>query len=201
MDRLEQLMKLSLGKKLAILVLFCALVGLVYFYLYHEPLAEELENLKNQHTQLVAQRQEAQARKATYERDLRKRDELKKTYSMQLKALPPDAEIASFLGKLNEQSELVGLDILSVKPKEEEPEEYYARIPVELKLRGGFHQLAKFFYLVGNLDRIINIEDIRLNVVNVEEQGAQLEAQVLATTFRALSAEDKGKKKLKRKKR
>ncbi len=201
MDRLEQLVKLSLGKKLAILVVLCGLVGLAYYYLYHAPLAEELEGLQSQHTQLVAQLQEAQKRKATYEKDLRKRDELKKTYALQLKALPPKAEIASFLNKLNEQAELVGLDILSVKPKEEEPEDYYARIPVELKLKGGFHQLAKFFYLVGSLNRIINIEDIRLKVAEVEEQGVQLEAQVLATTFRALSADDKGNESKKRKKR
>jgi type IV pilus assembly protein PilO len=67
------------------------------------------------------------------------------------------------------------------------------RIPVELKLGGSFHQLAKFFYLVGNLDRIINIEDINLKTSNVEEAETILDAEVLATTFRSLQTNEAAK--------
>ncbi len=95
----------------------------------------------------------------------------------------------------------MGLEILSVKPKKEEPAKYYARIPVELKLTGTFHQLAKFFYLVGNLDRIINIENISFEITGYEELSAILTANVLATTFRAVTETEKVEEKSKGKKK
>jgi type IV pilus assembly protein PilO len=67
-------------------------------------------------------------------------------------------------------------------------------------LSGSFHQLAKFFYLVGNLDRIINIEDINLKTSEVEKSETVLEAEVLATAFRSLRVNEAGTGKKKKKK-
>ena len=39
-------------------------------------------------------------------------------------------------------------------------QKFFARVPMKLTLPGKFHQIAKFFYGVGQLDRIINIENI-----------------------------------------
>ena len=114
--------------------------------------------------------------------------------------LPPNSEMASFLNNLNAQAELVGLEILAVKPLDEEPARYYARIPVQLKLRGSFHQMSKFFFLVGNLDRIINIEDINLGDGEMDESGIVLTAEVLATTFRSVQPRDSEKNDKKKKK-
>ena len=88
--------------------------------------------------------------------------------------------------QLNKLSVETGLEIESVKPQREEASQYYARIPVHLKLKGSYYQLAKFFYLVGNLDRVINIENINLKIANYEESSAILNADVLATTFRSI---------------
>jgi type IV pilus assembly protein PilO len=103
--------------------------------------------------------------------------------------------MSSFLASLNAQSDVVGLEILSVKPQPEEAAEYYARIPVQLELEGTFHQLAKFFFLIGSLDRIINVENINLRVVSIDQTATLMHAGVLATTFRSVQAGDaKGKK-------
>lgn len=191
MNFLDQLTKIPLTKKLVLVGLVVILIGGGYWYLYYQPLMDELSALQSQQVQLQQEKKDAQQRKATYDRDRRKRDELKKNFANQLRALPPVAEMSSFLNNLNAQAELVGLEIRSVKPLEEEPADYYARIPVQLKLRGGFQQLAKFFYLVGSLDRIINIEDISLSLDKIEESGAILNAEVLATTFRSITAGEK----------
>jgi type IV pilus assembly protein PilO len=116
---------------------------------------------------------------------------LKKSYGQQLRALPSETEMSSFLNSLNAQAEAVGLEIISVKPKKETAAKYYARIPVQLKLTGSYHQLAKFFYLVGSLDRIINIEDISLQVGSFVDSTPLISADVMATTFRSVSEEKK----------
>ncbi len=193
---LEQLTKIPLSRKIIVLVIVVLLVGLGYWWFWYSPLAEQLDSLKTEYSTLQTQKRDAERRKSTYDKDRHKRDELKKSYGQQLKALPTEAEMSSFLNNLNAQAELVGLELHSVKPKREEASEHYARIPVELQLVGSFHQLAKFFYLIGNLDRIINIENISFKVGKTDGVSILLEAKVLATTFRSVGQEpSKSKKK------
>ena len=186
MSAMDQLIRLSVKRKVVVLVILIVLVGIVFWFFFHSPLRDELEGLKKAHARLQQQKADANRRKATYEKDRAKRDELKKSITQQLRALPSDAEMSSFLNSLNTQAELVGLEIVSVKPQKEEISKYYAKIPVQLELTGTFHQLAKFFYLVGNLDRIINIENINFRLKAMEDSGAVLSASVLATTFRSI---------------
>jgi type IV pilus assembly protein PilO len=191
MSALDQVIKLSLKKKLAILVGVGVLVGAGFWFVYYAPLNEELATLQENHTSLQRERNDVNKRKATYEKDRQRRDELKKSYGQQLRALPSDTEMSSLVNSLNAHAELVGLEIESVKPRKEEAAQYYARIPVQLHLKGTYYQLAKFFYLVGNLDRIINIENISLKLSGFEESSAILSAEVLATTFRSVQKEGK----------
>lgn len=185
----DTLNKTPLAKKIALLVLLALVFAGGFWFVYYQPVLEEFENLKKSHEGLKKKLADAERRKKTYEDDRARRDELKKASGLQLQVLPADTEIASFLNSLNTQADLVGLEILSVKPLEEEAAEYFARIPVRLKLRGSFHQLAKFFFLVGSVDRIINIENIQFKNTVVDESGVVMVAEVLATTFRSVSPE------------
>jgi type IV pilus assembly protein PilO len=185
----DTLTKTPLAKKIALLVLFVLLLGGGFWFVYYQPVLEELDNLHKNHSSLKKKLADAERRKKTYDDDRARRDELKKASALQLQVLPPKTEIASFLNNLNSQADLVGLEILSVKPLEEQAAQYYARIPVRLKLKGSFHQLSKFFYLVGSLDRIINIENIALKDAKVDDSGVVMVAEVLATTFRSVNPE------------
>lgn len=197
MNLFEQLTKTSLPRKLAILIGIVVLIAVGYWFVFYSAAAEELEAKIREHETFLKQKQQAVQQKANYDRDRRRLDELKENFSQQILALPAETNMSSFLDNLNAQAELVGLEILSVKPQSEQTTENYMRIPVELKLNGTYHQLAKFFYLVGNLDRIINIENIELKTSAVDDAETLLEAKVLATTFRSLKTGDKaqGKKK------
>jgi type IV pilus assembly protein PilO len=63
-----------------------------------------------------------------------------------------------------------------------------------IELTGRFHQIAKFFYGMGQNDRIMNMENISLSNPKVVDQDIYLTVEGLATAFRALSAEDTAKK-------
>lgn len=186
MALLEQVTKMPLSKKIAALVAVMVLLGAGGWFFYYQPVLDELDSLQKKHGSLRKELADAERRKKTYDDDRRKRDELERAAAKQLQILPPDTEIASFLNNLNAQADLVGLEILSVKPQTEQAAQYYARIPVKLQLRGTYHQLAKFFYLVGALDRIINIEDISLKTAEHDDSGVTLSADVMATTFRSV---------------
>jgi type IV pilus assembly protein PilO len=109
-----------------------------------------------------------------------------------LRALPKRAEIPSFLASVQEQGELVGLEVLSVEIGQETPQDLYLRIPVKMEVRGTYHQIARFFRNVSELQRIVNVENLTLapekdKMVGIDLQGAtppKLRARFVAATFR-----------------
>ena len=121
MNALEQLTKLSLVKKILLLTGVVVLISAGYYFLYYEEQNNKLNELENEYVSLERQKQDANRRQSTYDKDRHRRDELKKSYAQQLRALPTDAEMSSFLNSLNTQAELVGLELQSVKPQREEP--------------------------------------------------------------------------------
>ena len=82
-----------------------------------------------------------------------------------------------------------GLQISLILPVEERVEQYFARIPVQLTVRGTYLSLARFFHSVSQLPRVINMENIRLGtpLEDPVSHEVKLEAQVLATTFRGVT--------------
>ena len=69
---------------------------------------------------------------------------------------------------------MAGVNLTAWSPQSEIKEEYYARVPMQLELDGRFHQVAKFFYGIGQNDRIMNIENITISdpVVVADESCA-----------------------------
>jgi type IV pilus assembly protein PilO len=59
---------------------------------------------------------------------------------------------------------------------------------MRVSLTGKFHQIAKFFYGVGQLDRIINVEDISLTAPKRVGDEIHLKVECLTTAFRAVGA-------------
>lgn len=183
---LDQLVKTPLPKKIFFLAFMMLMLAAAFWFSLYSPLTDEYASEKSRYDTLKGKLADAEQRRRTYEEDRKRRDEMQKSSTKQFQALPPDTEMSSFLASLNAQADVVGLEILSVRPMQEEVAQYYARIPVKLELVGTYHQLAKFFYLVGSLDRIINVENINLFVDSVDKGGAMLRAGVLATTFRSV---------------
>jgi len=64
---------------------------------------------------------------------------------------------------------------------------------MRLDLEGRYHQIAKFFYGVGQLDRIINMENITMSNPRVVDKDTVVKVSTLATAFRALAADESSK--------
>ncbi len=83
-----------------------------------------------------------------------------------------------------------GITLSAWAPQPEVTEKFYARVPMRLDVEGRFHQIAKFFYGVGQLDRIINMENISMTDPKEVDKDTVVKVTALATAFRALSATD-----------
>ncbi len=96
------------------------------------------------------------------------------------------------------------LDITLLRPQPEQLREYYAEVPVTLKMLGAYHSLGQFFDKLAQLPRIISVSKIKLDG-RTQENVTRIEAECLATTYRFLDENEAGaapdKKKQRRRKR
>jgi type IV pilus assembly protein PilO len=156
-----------------------------YVLVVHRGLSKRIEGARQEELQLQQQHAEAEQRQREYLRLVEELAARERFDRQNRRVLPDEAEIASFLQDLDRLAELSGLEMELVEPRPEEASELYVRLPVQLRLRGRYHQLAKFFYNVSRLDRAINMEDVRLlDPREVEGGVTMLKVEVLATTFR-----------------
>jgi type IV pilus assembly protein PilO len=183
LDRLSPAGKILFG------LISAALVGVLYFVFFYAELDSQIESAKQKYTALNSELARAQESKEAYQKDLDEKTRRETLSAQQKKVLPDDPEMPAFLQALQNTATISGVELTSWAPADEIPQEFFARVPMKLTLKGKFHQVAKFVYSVGQLDRIINIENINLkNPVSSESDDVLVEVECLATAFRAVRA-------------
>ena len=113
-------------------------------------------------------------------------------YKTVMKALPEKQEIPSLLAGVSQAGKDAGLEFLLFTPKKESKKEFYAEIPVDISVSGGYHQVASFFDKVSNLPRIVNIRDIKMKPGKGSgPAGTTLNTTCQAVTYKFIEAEGK----------
>ncbi len=182
------LQKVPVWGKVVAGVLAAVLTASVYWFFFYSDTSGKIDSANRQKQQLrdeLAQKQQAQA---SYFAD---RDELgvREQRARELnKVLPPEAEEDAFLSSVQTASNAAGIDLKGYAPMDEQPQAFYAKVPMKLEMSGRFHQIAKFAFELGKMDRIINVENIELSEPKLVGDEVILKGRCLATAFHALKA-------------
>jgi type IV pilus assembly protein PilO len=107
--------------------------------------------------------------------------------------LPDSKEIPDLLSTLSAKAREAGLEIILFRPRAENLQDFYAEIPVDIVVRGGFYNAAQFFEQVGRLNRPVNIDNIDLKNPKISGDRVELEISSLATTYRFLDETERKK--------
>jgi len=100
--------------------------------------------------------------------------------------LPDKKEIPDLLSMISSVGREAGLEILLFRQKAERYQDFYAEVPVDVLVRGNYHQVATFFDHVGQLDRIVNVSDISMKDPKDENGSMVVSTSCSAVTFRFL---------------
>lgn len=193
--------RLPLAGKIGVGLLFMALVGALFFVFVYEDLSNELQQSKRKEVALQGELRTAQTAKEAYQRDRDDKIRSEARAEQTKKVLPDDPETPAFLASLQQMATVAGVNLTSWAPVDEIPQEFFAKVPMKLTLSGRFHQVARFFFGVGQLDRIINMEDIQMKISGAKSTGTvrdqvpepEVTVECLGTAFRALRLDDAGR--------
>ncbi|MBL9024972.1 MAG: type 4a pilus biogenesis protein PilO [Myxococcales bacterium] len=180
--------RLSLPAKFVFGLVLTLVVGALYFVVFFADIDGQISAAQGQRGALQAELAKAEEAKDAFQKDVEEKTRKQALEREQKKVLPDDAETPAFLSAVQQVATVSGVNLVSYKPEDEVAEDYYVRVPMSLAMRGRFHQIARFFYGVGQLDRVINVEDIEMRIVvdpNASPEEVILEVRCLATAFRA----------------
>ena len=121
---------------------------------------------------------------------LKKQREQVQQYVTQLeKQLPSKAEMAALLSDINQAGLGRSLQFETFRPGAMVVKEYYAELPIALKVTGRFHDIGSFASDVAYLSRIVTLNN--LSIVPVGKEGGEvLSMEATARTFRYLDADE-----------
>lgn len=171
-----------------------ALTAAAYWVVFYGDISSQITAAQTKGKQLLKSLADARKVEVKYQADLKELATREQRQRELEKVLPQKTEYPAFLSALQSVANVTGVTLSAWAPQGEAREKYYARIPMKLELEGRFHQIAKFFYGVGQVDRIINIENITITDPEVRDEDVYVKVEALATAFRTVppTQEDEG---------
>lgn len=169
-----------------IIVLIGALLFAAYWFHHKEQLAS-LDKYKAEEKELKStfeKKQNKAANLALYKEQL---EQMKQSFGAMLRQLPDKTEVADLLVDVSQTGLANGLEFELFKPGSEQPKEFYAELPIELKIIGDYHQFGGFVSGLAALPRIVTIHDV--NIEPAGKESGQLVMQAVAKTYRYLEEE------------
>jgi len=165
-----------------IVLIIAALLGAGYWFLVKDQM-EELDRGESREVQLRAEFEDKQRRAANlaaYEAQL---EEIERMFASLLQLLPSTAEIPSLLVDISQTALTVGLEIELFQPRPEVNRTFYAEVPIQLRVRGNYEQLADFVSGISAMPRIVTIHNV---FIRPGASDADLLMDALARTYRYL---------------
>ncbi len=172
-------------RALCALGVVAAVVGLGWFFYWSDQM-DDIDRAVAQETQL-RDAYKSKVQQAVNLEALRKQKEQVNQYVSTLeKQLPSKAEMDALLSDINQAGLGRGLQFQLFKPGQVVVRDYYAELPIDIKVTGTYHDVGAFTSDIANLPRIVTLN--KLSLAAGKDGALTLEA--VAKTFRYLDDEE-----------
>jgi type IV pilus assembly protein PilO len=117
--------------------------------------------------------------------------EMEKSFGAMLRQLPNKTEVPNLLVDVSQTGLGAGLDEKLFQPQGEARKDFYAELPISIRLTGDYHQMGNFASGVAALPRIVTLHDIEITPAGAKDLAAgDLVLNVTAKTYRYLDEDE-----------
>ncbi len=194
---IDTFLDFPLAKRILIALGVISLVAACFYYFFLSPLEETITKEQELVASLQSEIQGLKFKASRLQEFEEEVERLDVELSRALRELPDRKEIDTLLAKIFDKAKESGLDVVLFRPEAQQRKDFYAEVPVTLEMRGGFHQVASFFDEVAHLDRIVNMNQIKLTISKDKLSDAaqidNLSTSVVATSYRFLDESERPK--------
>ncbi|MFK5915607.1 MAG: type 4a pilus biogenesis protein PilO [Woeseiaceae bacterium] len=160
---------------------------------------ENLERITSEEQRLKSTFETKQAKAANLDAYKAQMLEMEDSFGAMIRQLPSKTEVEDLLVDISQTGLASGIEFLLFKPLAEKHIEFYAELPITLKMTGTYHQFGEFASGIAALPRIVTLENI--SITGGKGKKGILTMDVTAKTYRYLDESEVSGKRKKRKKR
>ena len=195
---LQELNELDLGNmgiwpmpvKIILTLMLAVGVGVAWYYLNTQDQLVALEREEKKEQELRVTFEKKQAKAVNLEAYKKQLEEMKQSFGAMLRQLPDKTEVAELLVDVSQTGLASGLEFELFQPSGEVPKEFYAELPIKLKVHGSYHEFGNFISGLAALPRIVTIHDVVIKSSSkAEGSDAPLVLEATAKTYRYLDEE------------
>ena len=188
---------LPLPVKAVILGFLATLIVAAGYWFLWAPALEELKTAEGKEVELrdvFVTKKRLAANLDAYKQQM---VDIERTFGDLLRQLPNKSQMDALLTDINQAGLERGLEFELFRPGQEKQADFYAELPISIKVTGNYHDLGAFATDVSKLSRIVTLNDLAIvPLVSKDSKENKLTMEATAKTYRYLDAsETAGKKK------
>ncbi len=173
------------AKAFLLIVIVAAILGAGYWFIVKDQ-RTQLESVERQETQLRADFEDKQRKAAllpVYEQQL---EEMRVMLRSLLRQLPSKTEMPDLLVDISQTALASGIETELFEPRGEVLKDFYAELPIAIRMSGTYHQFGSFVSGVASLSRVVILTMRDIALEPVEGQPGVLRMEGTVTTYRYL---------------
>ncbi len=180
-------------KGVLLAALFLILLALGYYFMW-SPSLEELSSAESKEQELRQVFLNKKSQAINLDGYKQQMVEIEKTFGALLKQLPDKSQMDGLLTDINQAGLARGLEFELFKPGQETQAEFYAEMPISIKVIGNYHDLGAFATDISKLSRIVTLNDIVLTPITKDAKAGggegALSMEAVAKTYRYLYSDE-----------
>lgn len=162
----------------AVGLLFGGVLAAIGYWQLSQPQQKKIDQRQADLKKLQGQIQEGRAAKQKLPQFRKEVEDLELELKDLRKILPARRNTDQLLRYVRTLADQRDFDLRIFKPNKPTDQEFYREWPIQVDLSGAYHPLALFFDQVANLQRLVNVENLK-----IEAEGPQYDARTLKATF------------------
>ena len=163
-------------------------IALIYFFVWDEQ-RPELQQRENEEQSLRQEFRTKHAKAVNLELYKQQLKDIERSFGALLRQLPGKTEVPNLLVDISQTGLSAGLEEKLFQPQAEVKKDFYAELPIKIRLTGSYHQFGQFVSGIAALPRIVTLHDIDIRS-DSKDAYDQLSLELTAKTYRYLDEDE-----------
>lgn len=168
--------------KAIVILLMSGAILFAGYYLDTSNQLLELEQAQQKENTLKQDFERKQAKAANLAAYKEQMQEIERSFGALLQQLPSKTEVAALLVDISRVGIQSGLEFELFKPEDEEPKDFYAELPIKIRVKGNYHQFGNFASGISALPRIVTLHDLGIVTTTQKSADSASTTMVMETT-------------------
>lgn len=176
----------------AVAIWFVALALVLSYFLVWQNQKPELERRQADEQGLRDEFRKKHAKAVNLEVYKSQLKDIERSFGALLRQLPGRTEVPNLLVDISQTGLAAGLEEKLFQPAAEQKKDFYAELPIKIRLSGSYHEFGEFVSGIAALPRIVTLHDIEIKPVSADNKGGydNLTLDITAKTYRYLDEEE-----------